>query len=179
MKMLPSLRYRRFVFAGMLFLALTFGAVEQLFTGNVLQAQSAPPAPSGMASQETDSESGKPVITTPSGLKYVDLVVGTGPAAKSGDHLAVNYEGKLQDGTKFDSSYDRGQPFSLVLGVTQVIQGWTEGLAGMKAGGKRKLIIPPQLGYGQAGAGDTIPPNATLIFKVEIMSIEASPSGGI
>ena len=176
MKLFPSLRYRRFVLAGTLFLALTFGAVEQLLTGNVLQAQT---APSGTASNETDSESGKPVITTPSGLKYVDLVEGTGPVVKSGDHLVVNYEGKLENGTKFDSSYDRGEPFKLVLGVTQVIQGWTEGLAGMKVGGKRKLIIPPQLGYGQAGAGDVIPPNATLIFKVEVMSIEASSPGGI
>jgi peptidylprolyl isomerase len=171
MKMFPSFRYRRFIFAGMLFLALTFGAVEQLFTGNVLQAQTAPPAPSGSASHETDPESGKPIITTPDGLKYVDLVEGKGPVVKTGDHLQVNYEGKLVDGTKFDSSYDRGQTFPLVLGVTSVIQGWTEGLAGMKVGGKRKLIIPPQLGYGMQGAGEVIPPNATLIFEIELVSI--------
>jgi peptidylprolyl isomerase len=172
MKMFPSLRYRGFVFAGMLFLALAFGLIAQLFTGSALQAQTPPPAPSGAASPvpDKDPESGKPIITTPSGLKYVDLVVGTGPAVKNGDHLAVNYEGRLLNGTKFDSSYDRGQPFELVLGVSQVIQGWTEGLNGMKVGGKRKLIIPPQLGYGQQGAGDVIPPNATLIFKVEIVS---------
>ncbi|HUB65927.1 MAG TPA: FKBP-type peptidyl-prolyl cis-trans isomerase [Candidatus Methylacidiphilales bacterium] len=172
MKMFPSLRYRRFVFAGMLVLALSFGFIAPLFTGSTLQAQTPPPAPSGAASPspDKDTESGKPIITTPSGLKYVDLVVGTGPAVKNGDHLAVNYVGTLQDGKKFDSSYDRNQPFDLVLGVSQVIQGWTEGLAGMKVGGKRKLIIPPQLGYGQQGAGDVIPPNATLIFQVEIVS---------
>jgi peptidylprolyl isomerase len=132
-----------------------------------------------MASPETDPESGKPVITTSSGLKYVDLVVGTGQVVKTDDHLMVNYVGTLQDGTKFDSSYDRGQPFPIVLGVTAVIQGWTEGLAGMKVGGKRKLIIPPQLGYGQTGAGNVIPPNATLIFKVEVMSDSGPSADGI
>lgn len=126
-----------------------------------------PPAPP----VELDKESGKPVITTPSGLKYVDLTLGNGAAAKTGDHLVVNYTGKLIDGTKFDSSYDRGQPFLVELGVTKVIQGWTEGLAGMKPGGKRKLIIPPQLGYGLNGYPDVIPPNATLIFEVELVAI--------
>jgi len=162
------LRYRSFVFAGMLFLALSFGMTTSLFPVASLQAQT---APAGKASNETDKDTGKPIITTASGLKYVELAPGAGPAAKTGDHLFVHYEGKLLDGTKFDSSYDRGQPFDLVLGVSQVIQGWTEGLAGMKAGGKRKLIIPPVLGYGMQGAGDVIPPNATLIFKVEIVSI--------
>jgi len=119
-----------------------------------------------------DKDTGKPIITTPSGLKYVDLIVGTGPAVKTGDHLFVNYEGKLVDGTKFDSSYDRGKPFDLVLGVTAVIRGWTEGLSTMKVGGTRKLIIPPQLGYGVGGYGDVIPPNATLIFKVEVVSVQ-------
>jgi peptidylprolyl isomerase len=179
--MTSSPHYRRFVFAAMLFLALTCGAVEQLLTGNALQAQTAPPAPTGMApgaTPDVDSDAGKQVVTTPDGLKYVDLVVGTGAVVKSGDHLMVNYEGKLTDGTKFDSSYDRGEPFPLVLGVTQVIQGWTEGLVGMKVGGKRKLIIPPQLGYGQNGAGNVIPPNATLIFKVEIMSDTPGTAGG-
>ena len=129
----------------------------------------AAPAPAA-ANVEKDKETGKPIVTTASGLKYVDLAVGTGPAVNKGDHLAVNYVGKLIDGSKFDSSYDRGQPFPLVLGVSQVIQGWTEGLSTMKVGGKRKLIIPPQLGYGLAGYPDVIPPNATLIFEVEIVS---------
>ncbi len=132
----------------------------------------APAAPTGMANQEIDQETGKPVITTPSGLKYVDLVVGTGPVVQTGDHLEVNYEGKLIDGKKFDSSYDRGEPFALVLGVSDVIKGWTEGLAGMKVGGQRKLIIPPYLGYGMEGSGDVIPPDATLLFKVEVVSID-------
>jgi FKBP-type peptidyl-prolyl cis-trans isomerase len=104
-------------------------------------------------------------------LKYVDLVVGTGAAVKTGDDILVNYEGRLLDGTKFDSSYDRGQPLEFVLGVGKVIKGWDEGLSTMKVGGKRKLIIPPQLGYGMQGAGDAIPPNATLIFKVELVSV--------
>jgi peptidylprolyl isomerase len=140
-----------------------------------IRAEAAPPAtnaaPVHAPAAEIDKESGKPVITTPSGLKYVDLAPGAGDPAKAGDQLAVNYVGKLVDGSKFDSSYDRGQPFQIELGKTAVIQGWTEGLTGMKAGGKRKLIIPPQLGYGQAGYPDVIPPNATLIFEVEVVSI--------
>jgi len=90
---------------------------------------------------------------------------------KTGDRILVNYEGKLLDGTKFDSSYDRGQPIQFVLGIGQVIKGWDEGLSTMKVGGKRKLIIPAQLGYGMQGQGDVIPPNATLIFSVELVSI--------
>ena len=172
MKLHPTLRYRRLIFAGMLFLALAFGTLDQIFLGNPLQAQTNASAatPAG-AVVEKDKDTGKPIITTPSGLKYEDLVAGSGPAAKTGDHLVVNYEGRLIDGTKFDSSYDRHQPFDVVLGVTQVIQGWTEGLANMKAGGARKLIIPPQLGYGLNGYPDVIPPNATLIFKVEVVAI--------
>ncbi len=88
------------------------------------------------------------VVTTPSGLKYVDLVVGTGPAAEAGKTVVVHYTGWLTDGTKFDSSVDRGQPFSFPLGAGRVIKGWDEGVAGMAVGGKRKLMIPPQLGYG-------------------------------
>ena len=138
MKLLTTLRYRRFVFAGMLFVALSCGTMSQLFSN--AQGQTPPPAPAGTAANEIDKESGKVIITNPSGLKYVDLVVGKGDASKTGDHLSVNYIGKLADGKKFDSSYDRGQPFDVVLGVSQVIQGWTEGLAGMKPGGKRHPI---------------------------------------
>lgn len=173
MKMLLAFRHHRLAFVGILSLTFAFLATNSGFAEAQTKAPAPAPAPAGTASNETDKESGKPVVTTPSGLKYVDLVVGTGPAAKTSDHLAVNYEGRLLNGTKFDSSYDRNQPFDLVLGVTSVIQGWTEGLAGMKAGGKRKLIIPPMLGYGLQGAGDVIPPNATLVFKVEIVSINA------
>jgi peptidylprolyl isomerase len=167
MKLLTVFRYRRWILAGAVVLALSCGARNALLTPASADTSA---APTGMAAPEIDSDTGKPIVTTPSGLKYVDITVGTGPAVKTGDDLSVNYEGKLTDGKKFDSSYDRGQPFDLILGVTQVIPGWTEGLSTMKVGGVRKLIIPPQLGYGQEGMGDVIPPNATLIFKVEIVS---------
>jgi FKBP-type peptidyl-prolyl cis-trans isomerase len=111
------------------------------------------------------------VVTTPSGLKYVDQVVGTGPEARAGQTVKVHYTGWLTDGKKFDSSVDSGRPFSFPLGAGRVIKGWDEGVAGMKVGGKRKLIIPPQLGYGARGAGGVIPPNAELIFEVELLEI--------
>ena len=111
-------------------------------------------------------------VTTPSGLKYVDIVVGTGAAPKPGDRLTVHYVGTLEDGKKFDSSYDHGQPFTLPIGMGRVIKGWDEGLMTMRVGGKRKLIIPPDLGYGARGAPPVIPPNATLIFEVELLSIQ-------
>ena len=98
-----------------------------------------------------------------------DLVVGTGTAAASGQKVTVHYTGWLTNGTKFDSSKDRGDPFVFPLGKGQVIRGWDEGVAGMKVGGKRTLIIPPQLGYGARGAGGVIPPNATLKFDVELL----------
>ncbi|GAC1353790.1 MAG: FKBP-type peptidyl-prolyl cis-trans isomerase [Herpetosiphon sp.] len=107
--------------------------------------------------------------TTPSGLQYEDLTEGTGAAPRSGQSVSVHYTGWLTDGTKFDSSRDRGQPFSFVLGAGQVIKGWDEGVASMKVGGKRKLTIPPSLGYGARGAGGVIPPQATLVFEVELL----------
>jgi FKBP-type peptidyl-prolyl cis-trans isomerase len=106
------------------------------------------------------------------GLKIEDIKVGTGAEAVSGKKITVNYSGTLTDGTKFDSSYDRGEPFSFNLGAGEVIQGWDKGFAGMKIGGKRKLTIPPELGYGANGAGGVIPPNATLIFEVELLKVE-------
>lgn len=109
--------------------------------------------------------------TTASGLRYVDEVVGTGDEAKSDDYVSVHYIGTLEDGTKFDSSLDRNEPFVFQIDAGQVIAGWDEGLKGMKVGGKRKLIIPPDLGYGASGAGNVIPPNATLIFEVELLNI--------
>jgi FKBP-type peptidyl-prolyl cis-trans isomerase len=113
---------------------------------------------------------GKPK-TTSSGLQYWDIVVGTGATAVAGKPVKVHYTGWLTNGKKFDSSVDRGQPFVFPLGGGQVIKGWDEGVAGMKVGGKRQLRIPPELGYGARGAGGAIPPNATLIFDVELLEV--------
>jgi FKBP-type peptidyl-prolyl cis-trans isomerase FkpA len=117
-------------------------------------------------------------ITTPSGLQYIDITPGTGAEAHSGQHVRVHYTGWLHDpsaegerGRKFDSSKDRGQPFSFGLGQGQVIGGWDEGVQGMQVGGTRVLTIPPELGYGARGAGGVIPPNATLVFEVELLGV--------
>ena len=110
-------------------------------------------------------------VTTPSGLKYLDQVVGTGEVAVAGKTVSVHYTGWLENGKKFDSSVDRGQAFSFPLGAGRVIKGWDEGVQGMKVGGKRKLTIPSNLGYGPQGAGGAIPPNATLIFDVELLGV--------
>ena len=112
------------------------------------------------------------VITTKSGLKYVELKVGTGETAKAGHRVTVHYTGWLKNGKKFDSSRDRDDPFTFDLGAGDVIKGWDEGVAGMKVGGKRRLIIPPKLGYGAKGAGKVIPPNAELIFEVELLKVK-------
>ena len=117
-------------------------------------------------------EEKKKVVTTKSGLKYEDLKEGTGAEAKKGDSVEVHYTGWLTNGKKFDSSLDRNEPFSFRLGAGMVIKGWDEGVAGMKVGGKRKLMIPPELGYGARGAGNVIPPNAELIFEVELLKIK-------
>jgi FKBP-type peptidyl-prolyl cis-trans isomerase len=110
-------------------------------------------------------------VTMQDGLKYTDEQVGTGAVATAGKTAVVHYTGWLLDGTKFDSSRDRNQPFSFPLGAGQVIKGWDEGVAGMKVGGKRTLIVPPALGYGARGAGGVIPPNATLKFDVELLDV--------
>ena len=159
---------------------MTTAAAAPAATTNAATAASATPAPATApagANIEKDKDTGKPVITTPSGLKYVDLTVGPGPAVKQGDHVAVKYVGKLMDGTTFDASAshpEMGPTFNYVQGVSPLIAGWTEGTSTMKVGGKRKLIIPPQLGYGMQGAGDVIPPNATLIFEIELVAIQNS-----
>jgi FKBP-type peptidyl-prolyl cis-trans isomerase len=110
--------------------------------------------------------------TTASGLQYEDLNEGTGDVAQSGKSVEVHYTGWLKDGTKFDSSRDRNRPFTFTLGAGQVIKGWDEGVAGMKVGGKRKLVIPAALGYGSRGAGGVIPPNAELTFEVELLKVK-------
>jgi FKBP-type peptidyl-prolyl cis-trans isomerase len=110
-------------------------------------------------------------MKTDSGLEFTDEVVGTGAEPKRGDTVVVHYSGFLDDGTKFDSSLDRGRPFEFQIGVGQVIKGWDEGVASMKVGGKRKLLIPSELGYGLRGAGGVIPPNARLTFDVELIAI--------
>ena len=133
----------------------------------------APHPPDPKEGQIETSESGKEKIEkTPSGLQYVDLVKGEGMSPQKGKTVVVHYTGWLKDGKKFDSSVDRGDPFEFQIGVGQVIQGWDEGVATMKAGGKRKLIIPPGLAYGKRGAGNVIPPDATLIFEVELLKVK-------
>ena len=111
------------------------------------------------------------MITTRSGLMYEDKIIGDGKQAKPGDLVSVHYTGWLEDGTKFDSSKDRNQAFRFNLGAGMVIKGWDEGVAGMKIGGTRKLTIPSELGYGSRGAGRVIPPNATLIFEIELLDV--------
>jgi FKBP-type peptidyl-prolyl cis-trans isomerase len=108
--------------------------------------------------------------TTPSGLQYIDTQLGSGPEAVAGQSVSVHYTGWLTDGKKFDSSRDRGQPFRFGLGAGQVIKGWDEGVAGMKVGGRRKLIVPAGLGYGERGVGP-IPAGATLVFAVELLGV--------
>jgi peptidylprolyl isomerase len=125
---------------------------------------------SGAAETEGGKGAGT-MVTTESGLQYVDLVVGTGRQAELGDTATVHYTGWLADGKKFDSSRERNEPFSFRVGAGQVIKGWDEGVSTMRVGGKRKLIIPPQLGYGSRGAGNVIPPNATLTFEVELLGL--------
>jgi peptidylprolyl isomerase len=132
------------------------------WTGAGLLAATAAPAAAALA-----------VVKLPDGLAYQDEVVGKGATPKTGDSVTVHYVGRLTNGTKFDSSRDRGQPFTFTIGEGQVIKGWDEGVITMHVGGRRKLIIPPALGYGAAGAGGVIPANATLLFDVELLGVKS------
>lgn len=126
---------------------------------------------SGEEAMAGDAASAENVVTTDSGLQYVVIEKGDGASPQTGQRVFVHYVGTLEDGTKFDSSRDRGRPFDFTIGQGQVIKGWDEGVGDMKVGDRRKLIIPPELGYGARGAGGVIPPNATLIFDVELLRI--------
>jgi len=137
-----------------------------LFAQNKKSPKSAGKTPDGPT-----KVSGKPV-TTPSGLEYWEIKKGSGAPAKAGKTVSVHYTGWLTDGKEFDSSRDAGDPIQFQLGTGQVIKGWDEGIVGMKVGGKRQLRIPPALGYGPRGFGSSIPPNATLVFDVELMGVK-------
>jgi len=145
-------------------------------------AAPAPPSPPAAPPPQEDplAAAGKlgtattnPVVVLASGLAYIDVTAGSGAQAGAGQIVSVHYTGWLVNGAKFDSSLDRGQPFQFPLGAGQVIRGWDEGVAGMRVGGVRKLIIPPQLGYGAGGRPPVIPPNATLIFEVQLLGVQA------
>src|SRR5258706_6312652 len=133
-----------------------------------------PPAATAAATGATQAPRGN-VMTTASGLQYIELAAGSGPTPKPGELVSVHYTGTLTDGTVFDSSYQRNEPITFPIGRRQVIPGWDEGIGLMKKGGKARLIIPPDLAYGAQGAGGVIPPNATLIFEVELVDINAAP----
>ena len=149
--------------------ASLFGGGEKT---NAIAAEIAPPAITQTINKEIISMDLDQAVTTDSGLKYIDIVEGTGESPQKGQKVTVHYTGTLTDGKKFDSSKDRNQPFTFTIGVGQVIKGWDEGVASMKVGGQRTLIIPPELGYGARGAGGVIPANATLLFDVELLAVK-------
>jgi peptidylprolyl isomerase len=159
---------------GILILVFQFTAATQSATAGAMSASEAVAIVDRAASTPSNliaMDSNEQQITTASGLKYVEITEGTGATPTTGQKISVHYTGTLENGKKFDSSRDRNQPFEFQVGTGQVIKGWDEGLSTMKVGGRRKLIIPAELGYGARGAGGAIPPNATLIFDVELLKI--------
>lgn len=164
MSLTGYLRYRYFLATG------RWVSREEAENAARDQGVAVPAAPLKTAQKPVTVPSSK-VVELASGLKYQDLVVGKGAVATAGQNVTVHYRGTFTNGKVFDSSYPRGVPFSFTLGAEQVIKGWDDGVAGMRVGGKRKLTIPPALAYGARGAGDAIPPNATLIFEVELLKI--------
>lgn len=156
------------------FLPLAMMVSAVIITGCVLPEKA---APTNQVEKTSTKQAEAPAVEgkrmkTASGLEYIDKKVGTGESPTNGQRVTVHYTGRLKDGTKFDSSVDRGQPFTFTIGVGQVIKGWDEGVATMKVGGQRQLIIPASLGYGDRGAGNVIPPNAELTFDVELLGIK-------
>lgn len=152
------------MFAGLCSAALICSTV----LGNQAQAQKTKKSLEGTKMAQANSN----WVKTPSGLQYQDVKVGTGPSPRQGQTVVVHYTGWLTNGNKFDSSHDRNQPFEFHLGMGEVIKGWDEGVGSMKVGGKRKLTIPPNLGYGDRGAGGVIPPGATLVFEVDLLGLK-------
>ncbi|MEG4066188.1 FKBP-type peptidyl-prolyl cis-trans isomerase [Microcoleus sp. Pol11C2] len=146
-------------------------SAQSLNENNLLVADATLPEVPATIAGNNMTDNTENTVTTDSGLKYVELKQGDGATPKTGQTVVVHYTGTLEDGTKFDSSRDRNSPFQFKIGVGQVIKGWDEGVGTMKVGDRRKLIIPPDLGYGARGAGGVIPPNATLIFDVELLKI--------
>lgn len=160
---------------------ITLGLFAISFIGNApatqattaAQQSAAAPQPLPGVTSAAPASSNANAATTASGLQIIDQVVGTGAQPQAGQTVVVNYTGYLDNGTKFDSSFDRNQPFEFVLGAGQVIRGWDEGISTMKVGGKRRLVIPPELAYGAEGAGNgVIPPNARLTFDVELVGVK-------
>jgi FKBP-type peptidyl-prolyl cis-trans isomerase len=147
-------------------------ALILLLTASLLRAQTSTQRSATVPNTKAPTKVTGEGVKTASGLQYWDIKVGTGQEAKDGDHVKVHYTGWLTSGKKFDSSVDAHQPFELTLGQGEVIKGWDEGIAGMKVGGKRQLRIPPDLAYGAKGYPGVIPPNATLIFDVQLLSIK-------
>jgi peptidylprolyl isomerase len=152
-------------------IAANLGETEPPIVAEAQIAQAAEDLMDEEPETTTEEASEETLVTTDSGLQYEDIVEGTGAMPQKGQRVTVHYTGTLENGTKFDSSRDRNRPFSFTIGVGQVIKGWDEGVMGMRVGGQRKLVIPPELGYGARGAGGVIPPNATLLFDVELLRI--------